>query len=301
MFSREINYNQASSASMGWKPNWFGDFDEIDENLIEAIKKWQKDHFLTQDGLVGPTTFRRVFTERESNIDLYLPDRFTCKETNHIVYNGNLYEIDWPHVTLWSEENGLEAKKGTYKPNIGKRDIDFFVNHWDVCLNSASCLRVVNNRGISVQFLIDNDGRIFQTMDMSHIAWHAGGRGWNARSVGVEISNAYYPKYQSWYEKNGFGPRPLVEGARVHNRTLKPFLGFYPVQMEALKALWKAINTSIGVPLTTPCHKNGKVIKGVVPDTREVYGFVNHYHLTRKKIDCAGLDIKGMLADIKGM
>ena len=30
-------------------------------------------------------------------------------------------------------------------------------------------------------------------------------------------------------------------------------------------------------------------------------GFVNHYNLTRNKIDCAGLDLVGMLADTKEM
>jgi hypothetical protein len=45
---------------------------------------------------------------------------------------------------------------------------------------------------------------------MNHIAWHAGSRTVNRKSVGVEISNAYYPKYQSWYKKNGFGERPSI-------------------------------------------------------------------------------------------
>ena len=28
-------------------------------------------------------------------------------------------------------------------------------------------------------------------------------------------------------------------------------------------------------------------------------GFVSHYHVTKKKIDCAGLDIKALLEEIK--
>ena len=36
-------------------------------------------------------------------------------------------------------------------------------------------------------------------MDMNDAAWHAGGKAWNHSSIGVEIANAYYPKYQNWY------------------------------------------------------------------------------------------------------
>ena len=47
-------------------------------------------------------------------------------------------------------------------------------------------------------------------MDMNHIAWHASHRTVNRKSVGVEISNAYYPKYQNWYiRKMVLGEREL--------------------------------------------------------------------------------------------
>lgn len=296
-----INYNKDSSEKYGWKPNWFDpESTVIDSALINSIRKWQKDAGLSADGLVGPATFRRIYTERDSDIHIFAPTKTCCKETNHIVYNGNFYEIDWPDVTLWSEDDGLICKPGTYKKHHGKRKLSFFVNHWDVCLSSKSCERVMDKRGISVHFCIDNDGRIFQLLDLNEIAWHAGGRGWNARSAGVEISNAYYPKYQSWYVKNGFHERPLVEGAKVHGQVLSPFMDFYPVQKEALKALWKAVSNATGISLEVPLHSNGKLIKGVLPDVRNVNGFVNHYNLTSRKIDCAGLDLKGMMKDVKG-
>ena len=295
-----IDYNKSSSEKFGWRPNWFDkDATDINEDLISKIKEWQKSMGLSPDGLVGPTTFRRIFTERESKIDSFLPGKFQCKEINHIVYGGNLFEIEWPHVTLWSEENGFIANEGTYKKHPGKRPIDFFVNHWDVCLSAESCARVVNKRGISIHFIIDNDGRIFQMLDMSHIAWQAGGKGWNSKSIGVEISNAYYPKYQNWYVKKGFGERPLISDQICHGVKLKPFLGFYPVQIEALKALWKAVNKATGIPLEVPLTDSGENLTTVLEDTVNVKGFINHFNLTRNKIDCAGLDLKSLVEEIK--
>ena len=176
-----------------------------------------------------------------------------------------------------------------------------FVNHWDVCLNSDSCARVLNRRGVSVHFCIDNDGTIYQMVDMNHACWHAGSKKWNHSSVGVEISNAYYPKYQSWYKKNGFGERPIIEDETCHGRGMKPFLGFYPVQIEALKALWEACHEGLGIPYKCPIDKQGDTLKKVSTSAaaNRLKGFVSHYHLTRGKIDCAGLDIKTLLEDLK--
>jgi hypothetical protein len=132
-------------------------------------------------------------------------------------------------------------------------------------------------------------------LDMNHIAWHAGSRTVNRKSVGVEISNAYYPKYQSWYKKNGFGERPLVEGATVHGKPMKPFMDFYDVQKEALKALMEAVHSALDIPLDTP---EGDTVSREVTSGK-FKGFINHYNVTKKKIDCAGLDLEKLLKEIK--
>jgi len=121
------------------------------------------------------------------------------KEENFIVHHGNFIPIEWPKVVLWSERDGLKINKA-YTPYFEKRKINLFVNHWDVCLDSTTCAKVLNNRGVSVHFCIDNDGTIYQLLDTNHAAWHGSSRKVNHRSIGVEIANAYYPKYQSWYE-----------------------------------------------------------------------------------------------------
>ena len=181
------------------------------------------------------------------------------------------------------------------------RKIRYFVNHWDVCLSSNSCQNVLDKRGISVHFLIDNDGTIYQTLDLQHAAWHAGSSRTNRPSVGVEITNAYYTKYQDWYIKNGFGPRPVIKDAWVHASKLEPFLGFYPVQIEALKALWKSIHESVEIPYDTPANQFGKT--STKYEQKVAYGkfsgFVSHYHVSKSKIDCAGLDIRTFLDEVK--
>ena len=293
-------YNEASAKKLGWEPSWFGE-KYFDDKLVRAIKKWQKGRGLSGDGLCGPMTFRRLWTEREAQISTFKPS--DCEYSNYIVYNGEFHPIEWEKVVLWSEKGGLATKPGHYYDYSArpKRKIRFFVNHWDVCLSSTSCQKVLDKRGISVHFLIDNDGTIYQTLDMQHAAWHAGSSRSNRPSVGVEISNAYYPKYQDWYVENGFGERPIVENCWVHGNKLEPFLGFYPEQMEALKALWKAIHNSTGIPYDTPVSQFGKTSTKYVQEVAygNFTGFVSHYHVSKSKIDCAGLDIKTLLDETK--
>ena len=292
-------YNKASAAKLGWEPSWFGER-YFDEKLVRAVKKWQKENGLTADGMCGPGTYRRVWTERQANIDDYKPTN--PNYSNYIVYNGNFVPIEWEKVILWSESDGLAAQPGHYYDYSGrpKRNVRLFVNHWDVCLNSKSCNDILNRSGISVQFLIDNDGTIYQTMDMQHGAWHAGSERVNRASVGVEISNAFYPKYADWYVQNGYGERPMVDDAWVNGVKLDPFMGFYPEQIEAAKALWKAVASASNVKLKTKLNQFGKVStkyeKEIVYGKFE--GVISHYHCYKGKIDCAGLEIGDLIDEV---
>ena len=209
-------------------------------------------------------------------------------------------------MILWDEEVGFKADKGNYTDYSGKADRKptMFVNHWDVSLSAESCAKVLNKRGISVHFLIDNDGTIFQMLDIQHKAWHAGiprYEGGNTKGIGVEISNAYYTKYQDWYVRHGFGKRPIQEHGYVHGKTLKPFLDFYPIQLEALTALWKAIHLGVGIPLEYPKNAKGFIDTGVNTECQhgKYHGFCNHYNFTRGKIDCAGLDVPTLIEETK--
>lgn len=294
-------YNEASARKLGWAPSWFGER-YFDDKLVRAIKKWQRARHLAADGLCGPMTFRRLWTERQEVVGDYCPNE-DLSYSNYIVYNGEFHPIQWDKFVLWSDDGALVSKPGHYYDYSGrpKRKIRYFVNHWDVCLSSTSCQNVLDKRGISVHFLIDNDGTIYQTLDIQHAAWHAGSARANRASVGVEISNAYYPKYQDWYKKNGYGERALIDDAWVHGSRLEPFMDFYPQQIDALKALWKAINGATGIPYECPINQFGSTSTKYEQDVTygKFTGFVSHYHVSKAKIDCAGLDIKQLLQDIK--
>ena len=201
--------------------------------------------------------------------------------------------IQWEDTVLWTADNGLECKPIQYKSVKGDRrsSIDKIVVHWDGCFNSNQCAMVLRDRGLSAHFCIDNDGTIYQLMDTNHVAWHA--RGVNSKSIGIEISNAVYTKHARKYRP----ARPRVKEAMLHGKPFQEHLGFYDVQIAALKELIKALCSFYNVPLEFP-NQNGELIRGAIK-TAGFKGVMCHYHVTKNKVDPACLDLAKLIEEIK--
>ena len=301
----KIDYNKRSAIRYGWIPPWFG-VDEFSEQLVKNILDFQKEHDLEPDGLCGSMTYSRVMTEREANED-----------TNYITCNGENVVIDWDKTISLTHENSKVLPATSFKKvqEHGKattpvthwesvlkpRNPTMIVTHWDAALSADSCYKILKKRGISSHFVIDNDGTIYQMVDTQNIAWHAGIRSVNEASIGIDFTNAYYTKYQNWYERKGFGPRPVLEGVKMHGRTLDPFLGYYPVQIDAYRALVKGLCKHYDIKLECPLDEHGELLSTVDDSAAkgQFEGVVGHYHLTRRKKDTAGLELKEILEDIK--
>jgi hypothetical protein len=215
------------------------------------------------------------------------------QKTKNIICNDHEVEIDWEDTILWTEPGALMCKSNQYKTVSGNRaqSIDKIVVHWDGCLSSKQCAKVLADRGLSAHFCIDNDGTIHQLMDTNHVGWHA--RGVNSKSIGIEISNAVYMKYMKKYTPR----RPVIAPMKLHGKTFKSHLGFYDVQVEALKELIKSLTKFYNVPLEFPNH-NGELIKGVIKSS-SFKGVICHYHVTENKTDPACLDLAKVIEEIK--
>ena len=291
-------YNEASAAKLGWLPEWFlPGYTLFDRKLQNAIRIFQREHRLTADGMCGPTTYRIILAHIESQQEM-MSIALMPEGSDVIWYNNKPIQINWPKDKVHTFKDDVfpyHVSKGFTK-YTKKRKIKSFVNHWDVCLSAKSCAKVLAKRNVSVHFCIDNDGTIIQLHDINDACWHAGNKKVNHSSVGVEISNGYYPKYQNWYVRNGFGERPIMSGAKAQNKVLDDFLWFYPVQLSALKALWKAIHDGCGVPYESPKNKWAYDTDAAAGRFK---GFMSHYHCSKKKIDVGGLDIDLLLGEIK--
>ncbi len=193
--------------------------------------------------------------------------------------------------------------------------VDQFVLHYDVCGSSRRCFKVLQDlRQLSVHFLLDADGTLYQTLDLKEQAWHA--RQANPRSIGVEITHiGAYPVGQpspleAWYPLLGgrrrlrlpaaygdgglrtrgfvgFPARQELQQGRIQGGMLKQF-DYTKEQYESLAHLSAALAEIFPkLRLDAPRDASGQVRNAVLGDAEwEAFGgILGHYHVSSSKID----------------
>lgn len=192
--------------------------------------------------------------------------------------------------------------------------VDQIVVHYDVAGTSRNCFRILHDvRGLSVHFMIDLDGTIYQTLDVKERAWHATTS--NDRSVGIEMANigAYAPNedapFERWY-RTSFSGRTEVripsEGGGVrtagfvgHPARNDPVRGeiqgrelimydFTPEQYASLTMLTATLCKVLPkVRCDYPRDDAGNLITHKLPDDQlaAYSGLLGHYHIQQNKAD----------------
>lgn len=125
--------------------------------------------------------------------------------------------------------------------------VDQFVIHYDACGTSRQCFKVLHDlRGLSVHFLLDADGTIYQTLDLKERAWHATTS--NTRSIGVEIAQigAVRPgarqTVDAWYPADAEGSPRLTVPARFGDPGFrKPGFVGRPVRSEPVRGVVQGV------------------------------------------------------------
>lgn len=173
-----------------------------------------------------------------------------------------------------------------------------FIVHHDGCASAAMCFNVLQNeRGLSCHFLMDNDGTIYQTMDLSLMAYHAGG--FNTHSIGIEICNRGDAKRDPDYYRKKNQKREMTT-VRIHGHVYQCFQ-FTPPQIDAMHALVKAVNRALpNVPLEYPQDSPGHQAWGELPNVAQFAGILGHYHTTRRKWDPGPFDFQALCEKSRG-
>jgi N-acetyl-anhydromuramyl-L-alanine amidase AmpD len=193
--------------------------------------------------------------------------------------------------------------------------VDQFVVHFDVCGTSRRCFRVLHDeRGLSVHFMLDLDGTIYQTLDLKESAWHATKS--NSRSVGIEIANmgTFEPgnpgRLAEWYRADEGGTRLTIPGPlglkelRSPPEILRPIRGepvsgniqgadysqydLTPQQYDSLIKLTATLCTVFPrIRCDYPRDADGRLVPTALPPGQwEAFGGVlGHYHVQTNKND----------------
>ena len=78
-------------------------------------------------------------------------------------------------------------------------------------------------------------------------------------------------------------------------------MGYYPIQIEAYKKLLSVLCKEYNIPMQTPMLNKNTANLSVVPEAikGKYKGVICHYHVSRNKIDCAGLDLKSITEELR--
>jgi N-acetylmuramoyl-L-alanine amidase len=215
-----------------------------------------------------------------------------------------------------NEEDIERVRGGGWDLPTLQNVVDQFVLHYDASGTSRQCFRVLHDmRGLSVHFLLDLDGTVYQTLDLKERAWHATTS--NSRSVGIEIANigAYPPDatapFDQWYQGGTNGQTRLVvpEAYGDGGICTKDFVGrparpepvagtiqgrelvqydFTPEQYQALTRLTASL-CKIFPKLTCdyPRDAANRLVLQKLPDDqlKTYHGVLGHFHIQTDKID----------------
>ncbi|HEX8913195.1 MAG TPA: N-acetylmuramoyl-L-alanine amidase [Humisphaera sp.] len=254
---------------------------------------------------------------------------------DEIVVAGQLVPTGGARVVLWTDPGGyaasaknigtrdqvlsdaeaatVRAAGGRWAPALLREKVDQFVLHYDVAGTSRTCFRVLEGRGLSVHFMLDVDGTIYQTCDLQARTFHATKS--NPRSVGVEIANmgAYANPLplKEWYGRGPDGRTVLTIPARlgdggvrdrsavlrpdrddlvtgtVHGKTYRQY-DLTPQQYAALARLTATLATVFPrVTLDYPHGPDGKLVTTALTDARfaAFTGVLGHFHVQVGKQD----------------
>ena len=214
----------------------------------------------------------------------------------------------------------LEKVRGGGWPLSMLQDrVDQFVIHFDVDFASRTCFKVLHDvRDLSVHFMLDVDGTIYQTLDVKERAWQATIA--NNRSVGIEIANIgcyrvdqpeQIATLHQYYRKDANGHTQLVPGllgkaggVRTPNFIARPAredavvgeiqhhpyeqYDLTPQQYDSLIKLTATLCTVLpNIKCDYPKDSNRKLITHTLtPEQWQAYqGVLGHYHVQDNKQD----------------
>jgi N-acetyl-anhydromuramyl-L-alanine amidase AmpD len=197
-----------------------------------------------------------------------------------------------------------------------QRVVDQFVIHYDVCGIAKQCFNILHDhRNLSVHFMLDLDGTLYQTLDLKERARHATVS--NDRSIGIEIANmgAYPPAdtktLDEWYARDAQG-KPFIKVPeklgdpmiRTENFTARPAraepvrgvvqgedLVQYDLTPQQYRALIRLTATLAKVfpkiKLDYPRGTDGAVLPHKLPDDElaKYHGVLGHFHIQTNKTD----------------
>ncbi|MDA7916727.1 N-acetylmuramoyl-L-alanine amidase [bacterium] len=262
--------------------------------------------WMDEDGYDGYRVERRYSALAEA-------DWKSSQSANRALTTPNRYSLRSATLTAAERE---DHRSGNWSLSELQEVVDQLILHYDVSGTSRQCFeRLHDHRGLSIHFMVDVDGTIYQTLDLKEKAWHATLA--NSRSIGIEIAHmGAYPDpehavLKRWYaEADDAGAKLTIpseahpDSVRNADYSARPARGemisgeingqqlwqydFTEEQYSALAHLAAALHVVFPkMALDYPRDEKGELLLNTFskPEWEQFSGLLGHYHVQTNKID----------------
>jgi len=211
-------------------------------------------------------------------------------------------KLPHPYTKRYSTRGPLRRYGNNPPLEAVKAVIRQFVIHHDGCQSAEMCFNVVQNeRGLSCHFLIDNDGTIYQTIDLALMAYHASE--WNTNSIGVELCNRGDAlREPNLYQSGKLGPKREPVKCTINNHTILAYT-YTKEQIDSMTRLGRALQRLLpNIPAEFPQSSPGVQLWDTMPASASFRfaGYIGHYHLTTQKWDPGPWNFKEFCRGLRG-
>lgn len=249
-----------------------------------------------------------------------------------IIVCGETYNIG-TRVILWNEPSGLNAydesayktedrktgkiitisgkrygARNFLKPNPTleqlKKIITQFAFHHSGCRIAQETYNVLHKeRKLSCTFILDDNGDLYQTLDIKEKAWQMGTN--NPMSIGIEMcSRASASKYPNDYDEYHQQKYHVLPRKKRMDKVQGMMIWGYEYNDAQYAALIKLVAGIVGIfPKLTnadfPRTLSRRVIESLLSKPLDHVGFICHYHTCKEKWDPVCLDHQRVLDGIK--
>ncbi|RIA85640.1 N-acetylmuramoyl-L-alanine amidase domain-containing protein [Glomus cerebriforme] len=196
--------------------------------------------------------------------------------------DGKQYYVSFPVIHREYEERGYSFESPIdLKENYGVRNnegINCIVLHWDVCESVRHCFITLCQRGLSAHIMIDEDGSVYQILDLIKLANHA--KGCNHNSIGIMLQNPVIASNNDNVEN-----RNLTTSREPGNNKPYTHLDFTDEQKEmVVKVCDDLCRIFPDIPRILPPLDEKKLITTVTLPREERIGILAHYNATPTRL-----------------
>ncbi len=202
--------------------------------------------------------------------------------SEHLLWDGQQCAAPGLDIALPGTQHGWTWRAGECRVGLRSEPIRLVVIHaTDGEGNAAQVHRTLTAKRLSVEFVIERDGRVYQFLDPARYhGAHCGGL--NAESIGIEVVCRLDPHANQWGRPESSQIVQVVDPtAKWHRSNRRACLGLLAPQVVALTHLVDCLCSHAAIPATLADQRDY-----IPPNERgALRGVVGHAQVTTKHGD----------------